>query len=284
MPDPTTLSITPLSGALGAEITGVDVARLSDDELAAVKQALLDHHVIFLPGQSPTADAHASFARRFGEVEIHPFLPKLDDDHPEIVVLEAEAGYIADIFHTDVTWSSSPPIASVLHMVKCPGRGGDTIWTNQHLVYEALSPPIRDLLDGLTAVHTAKTFGHPEQLAEHPAVRIHPETGRRSVYVNRQFTSHFPQLRRSESDALLEMLFAFSEQPHFQCRYRWSAGAVAVWDNRCTQHYVVNDFDEARRIERVTVLGDVPEGDPPRWEHWRPTGMGAAVASELGLI
>jgi taurine dioxygenase len=218
-------------------------------------------------------------------VEIHPFLPKLDDAHQEIVVLEAESGYIADIFHTDVTWSAAPPIASILHMVKCPSRGGDTIWTNQYLVYESLSQPLRELLEGLTAVHTAKTFGHPEQQAEHPAVRVHPETGRRSLYVNRQFTSHFPQLRRSESDILLELLCSFSEQPQFQCRYRWTSGAVAIWDNRCTQHYVVNDFDEARRIERVTVLGDLPQGNLPRWEHWQPTGMtGAATASELGLI
>jgi taurine dioxygenase len=279
------LSISAVSGALGAEVRGVELDHLTDDGFAAIKQALLDHQVIFLPDQSPTPDAHAAFARRFGDVEIHPFLPKLDDTHPEIVVLEADAGYIADIFHTDVTWSSSPPIASILHMVKCPSRGGDTIWTNQYLVYESLSPPLRDLLDGLTAVHTAATFGHPEQQAEHPAVRVHPETGRRSLYVNRQFTSHFPQLRRSESDALLQLLCAFAEQPHFQCRYRWTAGTIAIWDNRCTQHYVVNDFDEARRIERVTVLGDLPEGGGPRWEHWTPTGMsGAAAASEVGLI
>lgn len=279
------LSITALSGALGAEVRGVDLDQLTDEGFAAIKQALLDHQVIFLPDQSPKPDTHATFARRFGEVEIHPFLPKLDDEHQEIVVLEAEAGYIADLFHTDVTWSASPPIASILHMVKCPARGGDTIWTNQYLVYESLSEPIRDLLNGLTAVHTAATFGHPEQQAEHPAVRTHPETGRRSLYVNRQFTSHFPQLRRSESDALLSLLCTFSEQPHFQCRYRWSAGTVAIWDNRCTQHYVVNDFDEARRIERVTVLGDVPQGDAPRWAQWKPTGlMGAAGASETGLI
>ena len=285
MTEPTTLSITPMSGALGAEVRGVDLERLTPDDFTAVQQALLDHLVIFLPDQQPTPDVHAAFARRFGDVEIHPFLPKLDEEHPEIVVLKAEAGYIADLWHTDVTWSASPPIASILHMVKAPSRGGDTIWTNQYLVYEALSAPIRDLLDGLTAVHTAATFGHPEQQAEHPAVRVHPETGRRSLYVNRQFTSHFPQLRRSESDTLLQMLCSFSEQPYFQCRYRWTPGTVAVWDNRVTQHYVVNDFDEARRIERVTVIGDVPQGDQPRWEHWTPTGMtGAAAASESGLI
>ena len=277
------LSVAPLSGALGAEIHGIDLEHVTDDGFGAIKQALLDHLVIFFPDQHLTPDAHRAFARRFGEVEIHPYLPKLDADHPEIVVLEADEGYIADLWHSDVTWSDSPPIASILHMVKCPTRGGDTIWTNQYLIYDSLSPPLRELLDGLTAVHTASIFGHPEHQAEHPAVRVHPETGRHSLYVNRQFTSHFPQLRRSESDALLNVLFGFAEQPQFQCRYRWSAGAIGIWDNRCTQHYVVNDFDEPRRIERVTVLGDHPEGKPPRWEHWKPKGMSAAAAAEVGL-
>ncbi len=112
-------------------------------------------------------------------------------------------------------------------------------------------------------------------------MRVHPRTGRKSLYVNRQFTSHIPQLQRSESDALLSFLFSFSEQPQFQCRYRWKEGSIGIWDNRCTQHYVVNDFDGARRIQRVTVLGDLPEGEPPRWERWEPTRLSAAVATDM---
>jgi taurine dioxygenase len=161
-------------------------------------------------------------------------------------------------------------------MVVCPARGGDTMFTNQHLVYESLSAPMRELLDGLTAVHTAAVFGHPEQRAEHPVVREHPVTQRRSLYVNRQFTSHIPQLRRGESDALLAYLCSFSEQPPFQCRYRWEPGGIGIWDNRCTQHYAVNDYDEPRLIQRVTVLGDDPQGSPPRWPDHTPRHMSAA--------
>jgi taurine dioxygenase len=148
-----------------------------------------------------------------------------------------------------------------------PPLGGDTIFTNQYLAYEMLSAPMRDLLDGLTAVHHAAPFGHPEQQAVHPVVRTHPDTGRRSLFVNRTFTSHILELRRSESDALLQYLYSWSERPDFQCRYRWDVGTIGIWDNRCTQHYAVADYQgEKRVIERVTVIGDVPDGSPPRWE------------------
>lgn len=279
------MNVAPVAGALGAEVRGVDLETIADDEFDRVLGLLDEHLVLFFPDQRITPDGHRAFGRRFGEIEIHPFLPKLDDAHPEIIVLDGDKGGRADIFHTDVTWSETPPIASVLHMVTTPTRGGDTIWTNQYLVYEALSAPMRDLLDGLTAVHTARTFGHPEQQAEHPAVRVHPNTSRRSLYVNRQFTSHFPQLHRTESDALLALLHAHSEQPQFQCRYRWSEGTVGIWDNRCTQHYAVNDYDEPRLIQRVTILGDLPVGDPPRWPHWEPGGaLSAATAAAAGLL
>jgi taurine dioxygenase len=274
----TALEVRPVSGALGAELLGLDLEHITDAEFEALHAALIEHHVVFIPNQELSPDGHVALARRFGEIEIHPYIPKLDDAHPEVVVLDGDQGARADVWHTDVTWSEQPPIASILHMVVCPTRGGDTIFTNQHLVYDALSDPIRELLDGLTAVHTAAVFGHPEQKAEHPAVRVHPITGRRSLYVNRQFTSHIPQLRRSESDALLHHLYSFSEQPQFQCRYRWAPGGVGIWDNRSTQHYAVNDYDERRVIQRVTVLGDDPRGNPPRWEHYTPGRMSAAEA------
>jgi taurine dioxygenase len=276
------LTVEPVSGALGAEIRGLDLEHLTDDGFAAVEQALLDHLVIFFPDQHLTPEGHRALGWRFGELEIHPFIPKLAEDYQEIIVLDGDHGGRADVWHTDVTFSASPPIASILHMAKCPSRGGDTMFSNQYLVYESLSPPIREMLDGLTAVHTAAVFGHPEQQAEHPAVRVHPRTGRRSLYVNRQFTSHFPQLRRVESDALLALLLAFAEQPTFQCRYRWKPGGVGIWDNRCTQHYAVNDYDEPRVIQRVTVLGDHPEGANPRWSHWTPARLSASEAQAIG--
>lgn len=270
------LDIQPVSGALGAEVRGIDLEHITDAEFDALHAALLEHLVLFFPDQHLSPEGHIALGRRFGEIEVHPFLPKRDDDHPEIVVLDGDHGARADVWHTDVTFSEHPPIASILHMVVCPARGGDTIFSNQYLVYESLSAPMRELLDGLTAVHTAAVYGVPDRTAEHPVVRRHPITGRRSLYVNRQFTARIPQLRRNESDALLAELFRFSEQPEFQCRYRWSEGTVGIWDNRCTQHYAVNDYDEPRRIERVTVLGDDPAGDAPRWPNYTPTRMSAS--------
>ncbi len=170
-------------------------------------------------------------------------------------------------WHTDVTFSPTPPMASILRMERCATRGGDTIFTNQHLAYEQLSPAIRALVDGLTAIHSAALYGHYEIQAEHPMVRVHPETGRRSLFVNRGFTSYCPQLRPGESDALLEHLYSWSEQPRFQCRYQWQHGAIGIWDNRCTQHYAVPDYDSQRTIQRVTVLGDRPRGTGPTLPH-----------------
>jgi len=270
------LDIEPVSGALGAEVHGIDLEHITGAEFDALHAALLEHLVLFFPDQHLSPEGHIALGRRFGEIEVHPFLPKRDDDHPEIVVLDGDHGARADVWHTDVTFSEHPPIASILHMVVCPARGGDTMFSNQYLVYESLSAPMRELLDGLTAVHTAAVYGVPDRTAEHPVVRRHPITGRRSLYVNRQFTARIPQLRRNESDALLAELFRFSEQPEFQCRYRWSEGTVGIWDNRCTQHYAVNDYDEPRRIERVTVLGDDPAGDPSRWPDYAPKRMSAS--------
>ena len=156
---PVQLQVDPIAGALGAEVRGVDLGSLTDAEFAAVHDTLLEHLVLFFPEQHLTADEHRAFALRFGEAEIHPFITKLDDEHTEIVVLEGTAR--ADVWHTDVTFSQEPPICSVLKAVTIPARGGDTMWTNQYLVYEALSTPMRELLDGLTVVHHAKPFGHP---------------------------------------------------------------------------------------------------------------------------
>jgi taurine dioxygenase len=266
------LDVRPLSGALGAEIHGVRLGALDEATWKVVREAWLEHLVLFFPDQHLSHAEHVAIGQRFGEIEIHPFIPKVSDAYPQIVVLDSDKGARADTWHTDVTFSPTPPMASILSMVVCPARGGDTLWTNQYLAYEKLSDPIRDLVDGLTAVHHAAPFGRPEIRSEHPAVRIHPETGRRSLFVNRTFTSHFKELRRNESDALLRMLCEWSEQPAFQVRYRWTKGAVGIWDNRCTMHHAINDYDETRVIERVTVLGDVPQGPPPRYRPFRQDG------------
>jgi taurine dioxygenase len=276
----TDLHVRRIAGALGAEIHGLDLARIDDAGFGELRRLLAEHQVVFLPDQHLTADAHRALGRRFGEIEIHPFIQKLDDDHPEIVVLRSEQGMIADVWHTDVTFDASPPICSILHMVECPPFGGDTMWTNQAAVYAALSAPLQEMLLGLTAVHHAAVFGHPETQAEHPVVRRHPETGQPSLFVNRQFTKRIVQLSRQESDALLALLYSFSEQPQFTVRYTWTPGAVGIWDNRVTQHFVVNDFEGARELHRVTVLGDHPEpaGDTSRWADWAPARFSAATA------
>jgi taurine dioxygenase len=263
------LEVRPIAGALGAEVRGLHLGKLSDAQWSALRELWLEHLVLFFPEQHLSHAEHVALGRRFGEIEIHPFIPKVSDAYPEIVVLDSDQGARADTWHTDVTFSPTPPMASILSMVVCPERGGDTLWTNQYLAYETLSAPIRELVDGLTAVHHAAPFGHPEIQAEHPAVRVHPETGRRALYVNRTFTSHFKELRRQESDALLRMLCDWSEQPSFQCRYHWSKGAIGIWDNRATMHFAINDYRETRVIQRVTVLGDAPRGPASRWPAFR---------------
>ncbi|MDT5023701.1 MAG: hypothetical protein QOE61_127 [Micromonosporaceae bacterium] len=267
----TTLQVRPVAGALGVEVHGVDLTRLTDELFGQLRQLLLDHLVIFIVGQQDlTPAAHVAFGERFGEVELHPYLPRMPEK-PEIVIIDSERGGKVDVWHTDMTFHQSPPIASILQLVQpSEGGGGDTMWTNQYLAYEQLSAPIRDLLDGLTAIHVIRIGNEFTSRAEHPVVRVHPETGRRALYVNRLFTSHIPQLSRNESDALLQLLFEFAESPQFTCRYRWGAGDVAVWDNRVTQHYAINDYQQPRRGQRVTILGDEPTGTPPRWENYQP--------------
>jgi taurine dioxygenase len=273
----TDLEVRPLTGALGAEVLGVDLTRIDDAAWAQIHELWLEHLVLFFPGQQLAPDDHVALGRRLGEAEIHPFIPKLDDAHPEIIVLDSDAGVRADIWHTDVTFTARPPLASILHMAVCPTVGGDTLFSNQYLALEGLSDPLRDLLGGLTAVHTAKAYGHPEINATHPVVRIHPETGRASLFVNRSFTSHLVEMSGTESEALLELLFRWSEQPQFQCRYRWTQGAVGIWDNRCTQHHAINDYTARRVIQRVTVLGDdEPAGGAPRWQPWKNATLSAS--------
>jgi len=264
--------VRPVSGALGAEIFGMDLTDIGDADFERIRELLLRYLVIFFPDQSHlTPEAHIALGKRFGEVEVHPFLPKVEG-YPELALIESDKGGKADEWHIDVTFSPNPPVASILHLVTCPESGGDTMWSNQYLAYETLSEPYREMLDGLTAVHVLKAPEVGELTAEHPVVRVHPETGRRSLYVTRMWSSHIPQLSRHESDSVLQFLFEHSEQPIFNCRYRWQPGAVAMWDNRATQHLAINDYSAYRRGQRVTILGDHPTGDAPRWKNYERRG------------
>ena len=287
----TDLDIRLLSGVIGAEIRNVDLTGpIDDDTVAAIRTLLLRHKVVFFPQQHLTADQHSAFASRFGELtSAHPVIPGIEG-HPEVFEIDytksrelyAAYGDVAKkqkqgvSWHTDVTFVERPPLGSILNAVVIPPSGGDTLWTNQVAAYEGLSDTLQRFLDTLTAVHDGQAqFGDIlkrrgsgewdgeayEKLVpvEHPVVRTHPETGERALFVNPGFTSHIVQLDREESDLLLSYLYAHSTKPEYTVRYHWTAGDLAFWDNRATQHAVVGDFGTQHRvIQRVTLRGDRP--------------------------
>jgi taurine dioxygenase len=278
-PLPTDWQVNRLAGALGAEVCGLNLGQLTTAAITAIKQLLLDHLVLFFPGQHPDIDTHVKFGRHFGTLEGHPHLKNPHTQHPELFELAATSGGVADEWHTDLTFQNEPALMSILHMVKCPTIGGDTMWSSLYAAYEEMSAPMKALCDGLTALHDALPHNHPERMAVHPVVRVHPETGRRVLYVNEHFTRRIVEMNATESDALLGYLTRWITNPRFTVRYRWTEGTVAMWDNRCTQHFVLNDFEGERIIQRVTVMGDKPTGvlDPP-WEPWVRTGRASATS------
>jgi len=276
------IQIHPLAGTLGAEISGINLAEpLADRCFSTVHQALLDHLVIFFRDQKVGPEQQIAFARRFGALHIHPYIPSLDG-YPEVIALRSKAdgpgdmAYQSNTWHTDLTYEAEPPMASILRAVEVPDAGGDTMWLNLYAAYESLSAPFREFVCGLTAVHNivrsmpldfTDRAEAPRQLermqettppVEHPVVRTHPETGRKCLFVNRNFTSHIKGLERAESDAVIGYLLSHIEQPEFQCRFHWRPGSIAMWDNRCTQHYALVDYRSRRVMHRVTVCGDRP--------------------------
>ncbi|MEE3331196.1 MAG: TauD/TfdA family dioxygenase [Myxococcota bacterium] len=262
------LGVTRLSGSLGAEVRGISLAAANADDAEAIQTLLTEHLVLFFPEQHLTPDEHITFGRLFGELEAHPNLA-LGAERPEFFELQAEggAGAIADEWHSDLTCQAQPSVMAILQITTCPDVGGDTLWANMYKAYDELSPAMRDFCEGLTALHDASPHGTPERTAVHPVVRIHPVTGRKSLFVNEHFTRRIVELSHTESDALLEHLTRHATSARFSVRYHWTEGTVAIWDNRCTQHHVLNDFEGRRVIQRVTVMGDKPEGAaPPRYE------------------
>lgn len=283
------LDVQPLSADIGAVIHGLDLRNLDDETVAAIRAVWLDRKVVFFPRAGLDPDAHKAFAARFGEpTEGHPVIPGIAG-HPEVFEIDYTAAaelYAAygDVstrrtgvsWHTDVTFVARPPLGSILRAVAVPESGGDTLFSNQEAAFDALSPALQGFLGTLTAVHDGRAqFKGLLDLAgegrwegeaftdlsptTHPVVRTHPETGRKSLFVNPGFTSHIAELGRAESDALLAFLFAHSVQPEFTVRYRWSEGDIGFWDNRATQHSVVGDFAGRHRvIQRVTLRGDEP--------------------------
>ena len=283
MPGTAALDVLRLTAALGAEVRGLALAEPTPDVIATVNALLLEHKVLFFPGQHLTIDQHVALGHRFGELESHPNLKNPFTERTDIFELAASHGGIADEWHTDLTFQASPSKMSILNMIRLPEVGGDTMWTNLALAYDELSAPMRELCDGLRALHDAAPHGRPDETAIHPVVRIHPETGQRVLYVNEHFTRRIVELSHPESEALLGFLTRWVHQERFTVRYRWSVGTICMWDNRCTQHFVLNDFDSERVIQRVTISGDEPKGDDPRWEPFSPR-RGAASRYDRQLL
>ncbi|OPA86096.1 taurine dioxygenase [Pseudomonas fluorescens] len=274
------LSLRPLGPAIGAEVEGLDMSQpLSEQQRHWVEHALLQHQVLFFRNQSITAAEHVAFAACFGDLHRHPIYPHVDL-HPELLLIDTAVTDVRDnaIWHTDVTFLAAPAMGSVLAARQVPDFGGDTLWANGVAAFDALSAPLRSLLDGLTATHEltksfpTSRFGNTPQALEryekarrdhpplsHPVVRTHPATGRKALFVNEGFTTRINELEAAESDTLLRFLFSHVSRPEFKVRWQWKANDVAFWDNRITQHYAIDDYRPQRRImHRATILGDVP--------------------------
>ena len=249
-----------LSGSLGAEVRGLDLRAPGPVLAETVLDLVHEHLVLFFPDQHLTPDEHIAFGNLFGRLEGHPNL-SLDTERPEFFELKAVggAGAVADEWHSDLTCEAEPSVFAILHMKQCPEFGGDTLWANMYKAYAALSQPMRDMIDGLTALHDASPHMTPERKAIHPVVRKHPITGRKSLFVNHHFTRRIVEMSNDESDNLLAYLTNHATEDRFTVRYQWTEGTIAMWDNRCTQHHVLNDFEGERVIQRVTVMGDQPE-------------------------
>jgi len=278
-----TLDIRPLSGAIGAEVLGVDLRAADDATVAAIRRAWLKHLVIFFRDQELAPGQFLEVARRFGKPIEYPFVKGLDG-FPEVtpvIKLEHETRNFGGIWHTDTAYLETPPMGTMLIAREVPPYGGDTLFANQYLAYETLSDGMRRILDGLDAVNTSakadvtrtredrirdggREDAKKSYVAEHPVVRLHPETGRKALYVNIGHTERFVGMTQEESAPILDFLFQHQVRPEFTCRFSWRPGSIALWDNRCAQHNPVNDYQGFRRVmHRVTLAGDRPRRAVP---------------------
>jgi taurine dioxygenase len=274
------IEVTRLSRALGAIVHGVDPSQeLPQSVIERLGELLVEHQVLLFRNQPITPEAQCGFAARFGALHIHPIYPVLPE-LPEIMLIDTHEAFLPDNdnWHTDVTFSPTPPLAGLLAAKRIPSVGGDTLWSSSCAAYEALSEPVRRQLDGLTAQHSvAKSFPaerwqndpafkeryeravakHPP--VTHPVVRTHPVSSRKGLFVNEGFTTHINELSAPESEAVLKFLYSHIAKPEFTIRWRWSVDDIAFWDNRNTQHYAIADYlPERRTMHRATVIGDKP--------------------------
>ncbi|SSW68835.1 TauD/TfdA dioxygenase family protein [Achromobacter agilis] len=288
------LETRPIAGALGAEIQGLDLSRpLSDDQFEEVRTALHEHLVIFFRDQQLSPQQHIDFSKRFGELLEVPFVRALEG-HPTILPVmkgkaESTRRLFGGLWHTDMSYAEAPPLGSALYGRVIPPYGGDTMWANMYRAYDALSDRLKQILDGLGAVHSpvrsygaggavvnngdpahkmdVRTDDRASNEVIHPVVRVHPATGRQALYVNSTYTLRFDGMTAEESEPLLQFLYRHAARPEFTCRFRWTPGSLALWDNRCTQHLAMNDYDGFdREMHRTTIAGDRPiaAGQPAR--------------------
>jgi taurine dioxygenase len=273
------IEVRPIAGAIGAEIWGVDLAKeLDDDTVAAIRRAWLDHNVIFFRDQDLPPARFLTFAKRFGKVIEYPFIKGLEE-FPEIIPvikLEHERTNFGGIWHSDTSYLEAPPMGTMLIARETPPAGGDTMFANTYLAYEALSDGMKRMLDGLIAYNTSakadatrtredrvkqsvREDAKKEYVGEHPVVRTHPETGRKALYLNVGHTLRFRDMTVEESTPILEYLFHHQTRPEFTCRFNWKPGSLAFWDNRCALHNPVNDYHGYKRVmHRITLAGDKP--------------------------
>ena len=272
------LNVKRIAGALGAEITGVDLHSLSESDVKDVREAWLEHLVVFFRDQPLSPAEFMAFAQRIGRPIEYPFVRGIEG-FPEIIEvkkLEHEKVNFGGVWHSDTAYLEQPPMASMLLAREVPPHGGDTLFANMYLAYEALSEAMKRLLEPLAAINSsakadvtrtredrlktdARDGAGKELLAEHPVVRTHPETGRKALYVNFAHTVRFRDMTEKESAPILEFLFQHQVRPEFTCRFSWQVGSLALWDNRCAQHNPVNDYHGYRRVmHRITLAGDRP--------------------------
>ena len=268
------IAVRRLTPLIGAEISNVDLSRpLDERSFAEIHRALMENLVVFFRDQEIAAEQHLAFGRRFGELHVHPAAPH-EPGLPALMRVYTDAASLrvnGEHWHTDVSCEDEPPMGSILHMKQCPPEGGDTLFANMYAAYDALSDRMKAHLEGLKALHDgegvyrgayAKQGVADRQVyprAEHPVVRTHPVTGKRSLYVNRGFTRRILGLPGEESDAILAYLFEHAENPLWQCRFQWTPNAIAFWDNRATQHRAMWDYwPHTRLAHRVTVKGERP--------------------------
>jgi len=265
------MKVEPLTPTIGAIVHGVDLRDVVRDEdlFATVYDHWIRHQVLFFRDQSLSPEEQLALGERFGPLHVHPAAPYVNDN-PALMQIHADADSHrnnGEVWHSDVSADAEPPMASILKIHTLPAGGGDTLWASMYAVYESLSEEMQRWLLNLTATHHMSYDGfygdHAPQrqspTAVHPVVRTHPVSGRRALFVNRGFTRRINKLTAAESDAVLAMLFDQIKEPRFQCRFRWTENAVAIWDNRCTQHLALWDYyPETRSGTRVTVQGDIP--------------------------